>query len=88
MESFKRSSKVSFRAADDELVLLHLETGNYYTLNETGRHIWEYCSTPRSLNEIIEYMASAYTLPLSQVQSDIVPYVQFLYQENLFEKKY
>lgn len=88
MENFKRSPKVSFRAAEDELVLLHIETGNYYTLNETGRHIWEYCSEPRNLAEIVEYMTSVYNIPADQVQRDIVSYVQFLYKENLFEKNH
>ncbi len=87
MESFKRSSKVATQATEDELIVLHLETGNYYTLNETGRFIWEHCSVSRERDEIIAFVASECGVLAEQIKNDIVSYLDFLCQENLLEKK-
>jgi len=87
MELFSRSTLAVTKTSEEELVVLHTGTGNYYTLNETGRNIWKYCSEPKSLDEIVSYIASDYEIPVHQAQRDVLPYIQFLCLENLFEKK-
>lgn len=87
MEHFKRSASVATKSSETDLVVLHTVTGNYYTLNQTGRDIWEFCAAPRSADEIIAFIASEYGLSAEQIRKDIVPYLQFLCQEKLLEKQ-
>ena len=34
------SQKVVYETFDEEVVLINFETGNYYSINETGRMVW------------------------------------------------
>jgi hypothetical protein len=43
-----------------EAILLHLETKRYYTLNETGRRIWELASMGQPAEEIGAALAAEY----------------------------
>jgi Coenzyme PQQ synthesis protein D (PqqD) len=43
-----------------EAILLHLETKRYYTLNETGRRIWELASSGQPAEEIGTALAAEY----------------------------
>lgn len=87
MELFKQSASTVEKLSEEELVVLHTQTGHYYTLNQTGCDIWKYCSEARSAEEIIAFIASEYALSAEQAQKDIAPYLQFLCRENLLEKQ-
>lgn len=43
------SPDVVHETFDDEAVVLHLGTGNYYSLNDAGKIIWEYLQGGRSV---------------------------------------
>jgi hypothetical protein len=47
---------------DSEGVLLHLDTKRYYTLNETGRRIWELTAEGRLPAEIAGALAEEYEI--------------------------
>jgi hypothetical protein len=44
----------------DEAILLHLETKLYYSLNETGRRIWELAADGHPTEQIASVLASEY----------------------------
>jgi hypothetical protein len=47
-----RNGSVLFAAVGDDLVMLDVEANRYYSLNGSGRQIWELLERPRSLAEI------------------------------------
>jgi hypothetical protein len=62
---------------DSEAVLLHLDTKRYYTLNETGRRIWELTAEGRSATEIARALAGEYEVEVD----DALQYTETLLQE-------
>jgi hypothetical protein len=40
-DRFRAQEDVLSRTLDDEAVLLHLETGTYFGLNDVGSHVWD-----------------------------------------------
>ncbi len=68
-----------------EEVILHLESGDYFSLNPVGSKIWHYCSQKRSLEEMIRHIASEYNLAEKKVEKDVTSYVQKLVKEQLLE---
>jgi hypothetical protein len=68
-----------FFEGEGEVLVLHLETGRYYTLNETAAAFWVRCDGTRSLGEIAhdlqnEYAVDAETLghTLAELRRDLV----------------
>lgn len=45
---------------DNEGILLHLDTKQYYTLNESGRRIWEMAAQGQSTAEIARALSREY----------------------------
>jgi hypothetical protein len=86
MESFKQSQRVVCKPSENELVLLHTETGHYYTLNQTGRAIWEYCSAPKTLEEIVAYVQKIFEGSADTSEKDLQNYLALLCAEKLLSK--
>jgi hypothetical protein len=63
MSAFRVHPAVVFTPLDDqEGILLHLDTKRYYSLNETGRRIWELASQGRTSTEIARTLTHEYAV--------------------------
>lgn len=86
MASYKRSSNVIVKQAGEELVVLHSKTGDYYTLNSLGKKIWDFCTDPKSQDEIVRFVASEHGAPPETAKKDVSLYLESLVLENIFEE--
>ena len=77
------ASLVFTRLDDTEAVLLHLDTKRYYTLNETGTHIWELLQQGRSAQDIIQALQNGYALTDEDAMPALLDFVEELQQEGL-----
>lgn len=48
------------RKLDDEMVLLNLDSGEYFGLNDTGTRVWELLADGRSREEVIERLTEEF----------------------------
>jgi coenzyme PQQ synthesis protein D (PqqD) len=48
-----QSTAVLSQLADQVLVLLHLESGQYFTLDRVGARIWHLCDGARTADQIV-----------------------------------
>lgn len=59
----------------DELVLLDVERGDYYTLNETAARVWELLASAGgaglSADAVAKSLTQEYATPASQLESDV-----------------
>ena len=63
---------VVFTPLDEgEGILLHLDTKRYYTLNESGRRIWELAAAGRDTAEIADALVAEYTLEVEAARAHI-----------------
>ena len=51
------------RKLDDEMVLLNLDSGEYFGLNDTGTRVWELLADGRSREEVIERLIEEFEVP-------------------------
>lgn len=84
--SFMRNNDVSWKKLEEKCILLHLISGNYYTLNKIGRFLWESLDGVKKLEEICEEIVAHYHIDQETVQKDISEIIQDLYKEGLIEK--
>jgi len=66
-----------------ELVLLHVQSGEYYTLNETGAEIWQGLRQQMDLNTLSQQLAARYALTVESALSYVEQLVQELVAEEL-----
>lgn len=78
-----RSEQVTWKALEGESVLLHLETGVYYTLNETGTAAWELFDGATPLTAIGEVLCARFNVPSAEVGQDLLELLRTLMEEGL-----
>jgi hypothetical protein len=76
-------SLVFTRLDDSESVLLHLDTKRYYTLNETGAHIWELLQHGRCAQDIARALQDDYAITDEEATRVLLAFVDELQQEGL-----
>lgn len=76
---------ITTRLDNQETVLLHLHTQQYYTLNETGTRIWDALAQAQALNEIGQTLEAHYELTLEQARQHVLDLVTTLVEEKLVQ---
>ena len=80
---FERNKEVVWRTLGDDCILLHLDSGIYYTLNEEGRILWEALDGKNKLVEILSKMMEQYDIDAETIQKDIMEIMEDLIKEDL-----
>ena len=79
----RRSERVLAQGTSDTLVLLNLDDGAYFALNEVGNRVWELCNGARSVSEIISITCREYDAPPEVVETDVLELFGELAEEGL-----
>ena len=67
----KRRENVAAQVADDEAVLLDIESGEYFSLNPVGSRIWELCDGTRPTTEIVSVICEEFDVAEDVATADI-----------------
>ena len=70
-------------AFDDEIVIIHLESGAYYSLAQSGVDIWELLQQGVALSEISSQLGAVYRVSPDEVAHTVSPFIKALTQEQL-----
>lgn len=68
---------------DGEAVLLDVDTGYYYGLNETGASIMDLIETPISVKAIMDSLFQEYEVGLEQLEHDVMTFLQAMEDRQL-----
>jgi hypothetical protein len=74
----RQSSKL-----DNETILLNIDTGDYYTLNNTGAEIWVLLDSALPVGEIIDVVAAKFSISRDKSTNDVLALINILVEENL-----
>ena len=74
---------VDTKLDDDELVLLHLESKSYYSLNLAGERIWRGLKQGLSLREISRRLQEEFDVGEEEAHSSVLELVDNLCEQNL-----
>jgi hypothetical protein len=55
---------------EGQTVLLDIQSGEYFALNDVGRSVWDLCDGSRTVAEVIEAMCSEYDVPAETASDD------------------
>jgi coenzyme PQQ biosynthesis protein PqqD len=82
-ERLRRQDGVLAQQAEGQTVLLRLEDGGYYALDEVGATIWELCDGERPVGEIVAQLCAEFDAPEATVRADVLEFIGDLRRERL-----
>lgn len=77
------SPEVVFRELDGEMVILNLETGTYFGLDDVGARAWQLIQDHGSVKKVFETLRSEYEVAASVLEKDLVELVDELCAKGL-----
>ena len=75
--------KVIQEVFEDEVVIVNLDAGTYYSLNPAGGEVWRFFEKGAAPQEIVEALAARYTDDPSRIRNEVDRLVDELVNENL-----
>ncbi len=75
--------KVISETIDGETIIINLESGNYFSLNESGGSLWQGIAANASRAAMLQSLCQRYQLKIEEAQADIEKFFARLLQENL-----
>ncbi|HEY6888869.1 MAG TPA: PqqD family protein, partial [Solirubrobacter sp.] len=69
--------------AQGQTVLLRLDDGSYYALDDVGARVWELCDGARSVDDIVEVMTGEFEAPAATITADVLEFIDELREERL-----
>ena len=82
---FQRSPSATHQSVAGEAIVIDLNTGSYYSLNETGTWLWENLDGQRNVSQLAHDLAIACEIPeqADTVQVDLIELLNNLLTEKL-----
>ena len=85
MHSIDRN-KIFWRKVEDETILLNIDDGFYYTLDEVGSIIWRMVVDNEGEDKIIAQIMDEYDVDETTVKKDVKNILKKLEKESIIEK--
>lgn len=83
-DRFTVSDEVVAREVNGEVVLLDLNSGQYFGLDAVGGRIWQLLSdAPRTLAQICDQIESEFDAPRERIEADLLTLAKQLQEQEL-----
>lgn len=82
-ERLRRQDAVITQEVDGQTILLRVDDGGYYAIDEVGAAIWELCDGNRAVGEIVSALCAEFDAPEATIRADVLEFVQDLRRERL-----
>ncbi len=79
----KNSDLVIDRVLDNEALLIHLSSGDYFSLDSVGTRIWESIDGSRTVQDLVDLILEEYNVSREQAVTDVLQLVAQLADEGL-----
>jgi len=79
----RRQDGILAQQAHGQTVLLRLEDGGYYALDDVGARIWELCDGGRAVADIVALLCEEFDAPEAVVQADVLEFIDDLRRDWL-----
>ena len=86
LEKYKICENITWRETADEIVILNLQTSEYYSANSIGSEIWELIEKNNSKDKIINFLEQEYKINQTEAQKDTTDFLKNLLKLKLIQK--
>ena len=85
MKLYKLNPRYSWKKLAAGCIILEVEQGTYFTMNETAAVIWDGIVGGKDEGAIAESLADDYAISLKQAQADVSETIGMLVREGVLE---
>ena len=78
-----RSEDFITSTVENDLVMMSLEKGAYYSLDSIGSQIWESIMVPVSITELCHKLTTQFDVDSAQCQADVLAFLNELQKEGM-----
>ncbi len=78
-----RSDRILKEEAGGTVVLLDMDDGRYFTLDEVGGRVWDLCDGSRTVLEMAALLEDEYEAPQAAIERDLLALLTDLAHERL-----
>ncbi|MDR1156582.1 MAG: lasso peptide biosynthesis PqqD family chaperone [Bacteroidales bacterium] len=79
----QRQPDMVFTHIDDEVVMMSIETGEYYGLNPIASRIWELLEKPQTFDQLIDRLTQEFNIDKVTCQKDVMKFLGQLMEKKL-----
>ncbi|HEY3571629.1 MAG TPA: PqqD family protein [Thermoanaerobaculia bacterium] len=79
----RKRERVLTQTAAGTLVLLDLDGGQYYSLDEVSARVWELCDGEHGVEGIVEMISAEYDAPAETIYEDVLAFLEEMLDEKL-----
>jgi hypothetical protein len=80
-------SRVVHEVIDGEVIMINLENGKYYTLNESGAVLWSLMQQGCDTEAMIALIAKYFSVPAALIERQGIPFFEQLLSEGLVSQE-
>jgi hypothetical protein len=77
------ATNVMHETIDGEVVVIHLDSGTYYSFDAVGAHVWEALATGATLEALVESVVARYRGDPEAIAAGVGAFVERLREESL-----
>ena len=79
----QRRQNILKQEAAGTVVLLNMDDGRYFAMDEVGGRVWDLCDGSRTLSAITAILAEEYEAPAATIARDLAELINALTNEEL-----
>lgn len=72
--------------ADGEVLMMHIDSGNYYGLNEVASFLWKQLDTAKSVRELCDAVLAEFDVEEAACVEDALSFLQGMLDDGLIER--
>jgi predicted aldo/keto reductase-like oxidoreductase len=78
-----RSSEVMASHIDEDLVMMNIDRGQYYALDEIGADIWARLEQPTQVQDLCQQLQRQYSVNPVTCEADVLALLNDMYENDL-----
>ncbi len=78
-----KDSDVVFTSMGEDAVLLHVQRGDYYSLNKVGARLWVLSDGTKSVSDLADLITREFEISRDQAEADVIELAEQLEKEGL-----
>jgi len=86
MEKYQRNEQVIDGELDDQQVMMHIDKGMYYGLNQVGKRIWDMLKEPKSFEEMTQILLQEFEVSEQQCKKEVQDFLDYAIKEDILRK--
>ena len=79
----QRAENVTFEVVADEAILIDINTGTYFSLNEVGTEFWEMLDGTQTIEQHATVIANKYEVETDMVVTDLLELAEEMAKDKL-----